>query len=246
MADAVGHDAGAEHVAGKLGISRRRAAVGAVPDGEGDAPVRKGFRHGGKLPVLAERIRPAVLIRLVGDGEMGKDPLRLQPRQDAGMGNGLHAVVKMPVPHLKAQAGHAGVHLDLHLQRLPAGGGGGTVRLRLGPAGNRLGDLVGSQLGHHLRRRVAQNQDGGLNPPPAQLPGLVQTGHRQIFRPQPLQAGGYLHRAVAVGVRLHHSQIPNPRSGKGPSLMIIMGQGVQINLRPGPFQNHIVHSAGPP
>ena len=81
---------------------------------------------------------------------------------------------------------------------------------------------------------MAQNQDGGQNTPLAQLPGLIQTGDRQIVRSQPLQLGGGLYRSVAVGVRLHHTQILDAGTDEVPGLAVVMGQGIQVNLRPSP------------
>ena len=175
---------------------------------------------------------------------MSEDSLRLQSRQGTGGGNGLHAGVKVPAPHQKAQPGHAGIHLDVDLQRAAARRCRRAVLPGLGQGGHRLGDAVLDQLGHHGRRRVPQNQDGGLDAAVAELLRLVQAGHRQIVRPQLLQLPGDLDGPVAVSIRLHHAQIFHMRSDAPAGLLIVVGQGVQIDLRPGPSQNRFLHMSG--
>ena len=115
----------------------------------------------------------------------------------------------------------------------------------LGFAGHRLRDVVAQQLLLPLRRRMAQNQNGHMDTPGPQLHGLVQTGHRQIVRPQLLQHSGHLHRPVAIGVRLHHAHEPCPRPP--PQCLIIMRQRIQIDLRPGAPQCgfHVRSSSAP-
>ena len=76
----------------------------------------------------------------------------------------------------------------------------------------------------------------------AQLPGLVQAGHRQIVGPQSLQLPGHLHRAVAVGVGFHNAQVFHAGACEFPGLPVIMVQGVQVDLRPGPPQDRIFHT----
>ena len=172
---------------------------------------------------------------------MGEDAFRLQSRQGASGGDGFHACVKVPLPHQETQPGHAGVHLDVDLQCAAALHGCGAVRLRLGQGGHRLGDAVLDQLGHHGRGRVAQDQNGRLNAGPAEFFRLVQAGHRQIVRPQLLQLAGHLNGPVAVGVRLHHTQILHVGPDLSAGLLIVVGQGVQVDLRPGPSQNRFLH-----
>ena len=70
---------------------------------------------------------------LVGGGEVGKDTLRFQMGQVTGPGNCLNAAVKVAAPDQKAQAAHAGIHLDVDLQTSTAERGGSIVFLCLGP-----------------------------------------------------------------------------------------------------------------
>ena len=88
---------------------------------------------------------------------------------------------------------------------------------------------------------MSQDQNGCLHPRMAQLPGLVQAGDRQVFRPQLFQLSGHLHGAVAVSVCFHHTQIFDVGAGTQTGLMVIVGQGVQVDLRPGSSQNGIIH-----
>ena len=93
---------------------------------------------------------------------------------------------------------------------------------------------------------MPQDQNGTLDPAPAQFLGLVQAGYRQIVGPQLLQLSGYLHRSVAVGVRLHHAQILHIRPDAPAGLPVVVGQGVHIDLRPGPPQICFFHGLMPP
>ena len=176
-----------------------------MADAEGAALGRQGIQHAGKHAELIPGIVLVLCAIHVGNGKVGKNALRVQPRQGTGLCNRVYAALKVLPPHQKAQPGHAGIHLDVDPQGTAAFHGLSAVRLRLGLGGHRLGDVVGNELGHHLRGRMAQNQDGHGDAAVAQLPGLVQAGNRQIIRPQLFQLPGDLHRAVAVGVRLHHA-----------------------------------------
>ena len=216
-----------------------------MADAEGAALRRQRVQHMGEHAELLPGIGLAVFAVHVGDGKVGENALGVQSRQGAGGRNGVHAALKMLTAHQKAQPGHPGVHLDVHPQGAAAFHRLGAVFLRLGLGGHRLGDVVGNQLGHHLRRRMPQNQDGHGNAAVTQFPGLVQTGHRQIVRPQLLQFPGNLHRAVAVGIRLHHPQIFHTGASSLPGDVIIVFQRIQVNFRPGAPQNRILQSDSP-
>ena len=176
---------------------------------------------------------------------MGENALGIQSRQGAGLRNGVHAALKMLAPHQKAQPGHPGVHFDMHPQRAAAPDSLGAVLLRLGFGGHRLRDVVGNELRHHLRGRMPQNQDGHGDAAVAQFPRLIQTGHRQIVRPQLFQLPGDLHGAVSIGVRLHHAQILHTGADLLPGHAVIMFQSIQVDLRPGAPQNCILQVDSP-
>ena len=124
----------------------------------------------------------------------------------------------------------------MHRQRAAQPDGLLAVLQRLGLAGHGLGDMQVNELTHLLPGRMAQDEDGHGDAAMAQLGGLVDAGHGQIVRPQGLQRAGHLHRAVAVGVRLDHAQefhaLPHPL----PQGAVVVGQGVQVDLRPRSLQ----------
>ena len=88
------------------------------------------------------------------------------------------------------------------------------------------------QAAHLLAGRVAQNKDGHGDAAMAQLGGLVDAGHGQVVRAQRLQGAGHLHRAVAVGIGLDHAQEPDVLPHPLPQGAVVIGQGVQVDLRP--------------
>ena len=83
---------------------------------------------------------------------------------------------------------------------------------------------------------MTEDEDGHGDTAVAQLGGLIDAGHGQIVRAQRLQGAGHLHRAVAVGIGLDHAQkfdvLPYPL----PQSAVVIGQGVQVDLRPRSLQ----------
>ena len=149
------------------------------------------------------------------------------------MADALHAGVEHVAVAEIAQPGHTGVYLDVYLQCTAAFDGLGTVLLRLGGAGHRLGDVQVDQVLHLLTGRVAQDQDGHGDAVVAQLHGLIDAGHRQIVGAQPLQRPRHLYGAVAVAVGLHHPQKFHVGAHVGPQGLIVVGQRVKVDLGPG-------------
>ena len=135
-----------------------------------------------------------------------------------------------------AQPGHAGIHLDVDLQRAAQGRGLMAVFQGLGLAGDGLGNVVLYQPPHLLLGGVAQDQHRHGDAVGPQLHGLVNAGHRQIIRPQVLEGPGHLHGPVSVGVGLYHAQKAHVRPDMPPQAAIVVGQCVQVDLRPGPPQ----------
>ena len=114
VAAAVEQNPRADHVQGHLGVEGGGAAVGAVVEGEGVASLLHGGIEPAEELVLAQGEGLAVpILRLVGDGEVGEDALRRQVRQGTGPTGGGDALVKAAAGAGEAQAGHAGVHLDV-------------------------------------------------------------------------------------------------------------------------------------
>ena len=189
--------------------------------------------HPAEQVKLPPGIGPALLVLLVGHGEVGEDALRLQPRQAAGLTDALHAAVKVTAVAEVAQPGHAGVHLDVDFQGPAQGRGLPAVFQGLGLAGDRLGNVVLHQPSHLLLGGVAQDQHRHGHAVGPQLHGLVDAGHRQIVGSQLLEGPGHLHGPVAVGVGLHHAQEADLRPDMLPQAAIVVGQSVQVDLRPG-------------
>ena len=221
---------------GKLGIACGCAAVGAVADREGNSPRLQPGNHVHKPVVLEEGIVPAGALRLVGHGEVGEHALNIQSRQGADSDQSLQGGVKMCLVALEAQPGHTGVQLNVGLHLSAGLYRSVGKRLGRGFAPDGLGDAVVQNHLDLVHGRQAQLENGQMNPCRAQLTGLVHVGDGQIFRAQFLQGPGGLHRAVAVGVRLHHAKEPGVRPHLLAQGAVVVGQGVQINLRPGAFQ----------
>ena len=147
----------------------------------------------------------------------------------------LFGAVDVALVALKAQAGHAGVALDVD--------GDGAAGLH-GPGGQvpgevdviaGLGDVVLDQVFGVLGGGAAQDEDGGLHAGLTDLDGLVDAGNAQIVRAQLLQLFGDGNGPVAIGVGLHQAQIPGPLGGQGSQVMIIVGQPLHGHFRPGAF-----------
>ena len=100
---------------------------------------------------------------------------------------------------------------------------------------HRLGEVVLQQHTGVFHRRHPQDEDGEPDPGPPELHRLVQAGHRQVVRSQLLQLSGHRHRAVAVGVGLHHAQEFAARLRQTPKGVVVPRQPPQVDLRPGPL-----------
>ena len=209
------------------------AGVGAVADGKGVAqPLLHGPDDPAEQVVLLPGVALTVLPRLVGYGEVGEDALGLQARQGAVPADAVHAGVEMGPLAEVAQAGHAGVHLDMHLQRAAQADGLGAVLHRLGLAGDGLGDVQVYEPPHLLLGGVAQDEDGHGDAVIAQLHGLVHGADGQIVGPLFLQHPADHDGAVAVGVGLHHAQEFHVLPHAAAQHVVIVGDGVQIHLGP--------------
>ena len=121
----------------------------------------------------------------------------------------------------------------MDLQGPAQGRGLPAVFQGLGLAGHGLGNVVLYQPPHLLLGGVAQDQHRHGHAVGPQLHGLVDAGHRQIVGPQLLEGPGHLHGPVAVGIGLHHAQEADLRPDMLPQAAIVVGQSVQVDLRPG-------------
>ena len=70
---------------------------------------------------------------------------------------------------------------------------------------------------------VAQNQNGKIHVAPAKLNGLLHVGDRQILGAQLLQMAAHRHRAMTVGVGLHHPQKPAGGRNRAAQHLVVVG-----------------------
>ena len=142
---------------------------------------------------------------------MGKDAVAAQIGELAHLGDLLDGLAQVLLG-LKADAAHAGIHLDVAGHRDP-----GVLCLLLQLSGvfqreHRLGDVVLAQLLGLVGRGGAQNQDGVIDALGAQRHRLVEIGHRKPVDPQPHQLVRNIFVSVPVGVRLDHAHNHTARS----------------------------------
>jgi len=167
---------------------------------------------------------------------VGENPFRRQMGQTAGGGHVVQdRLVPLPVVE-KAHPGHAGVHLQVHPHPHPRGLGRGVQLLGVGTGEHRLGDGKLGQPPCLLRRGKAEDENVPIDACPAQLHGLLQVGDPEPGRarfPQGFGGGG---GAVAVAVRLDHRHGLAAGGQGGLYRLKIPLQTVQVNLRPGAFQ----------
>ena len=135
---------------------------------------------------------------------MGENPIAAQVREGAHAGNLLHRLRHILVG-LKADASHAGIHLDMTGHRDPC-----PLCLLLELSGifqrkYRLGDVVLAQLTGLVGRCGPQNQDGVINPLIPQRHRLGQIGDSKPVDPQTHQLIRNIFIPMPVGIRFDHS-----------------------------------------
>ena len=176
-----------------------------------------------------------VILRLmaVRAGKVGENTAHPQPRRPVCRRRVLHSSGKGVSVAQVADAGHAGVQLqvagDNDTGLHGAGGQPGGVCGRE----QRLGDVFRCQQRCRFRRRVPQNEDLLANTRLPQLQRLGQAGYPDpILREQPLQNAGRGNGAVAVGVGFQN--IHQAAAGREQLVQCaaIGGQGVQVDLHP--------------
>ena len=108
----------------------------------------------------------------------------------------------------------------------------GGQALAVAPVEHRLRNPVDREIGRHLRRGIAEDQERPLDPGPADLERLLQVGDREKAAPGLVQLAGYMHGPVAIGIRLDHAD--DLRGGRHPlpDGLIILLQRVEIHLDP--------------
>ena len=191
-----------------------------MPDGNLHAPPAQ---HSVKFrKALRLLFRPAQ-IRAVGSGEVAEQALGEQARQAGDPG----ADIRVFLIYLKADAAHAGIHGEVEpggqLQKLGGFGQGESVF----HAVNRRADALPDGGGERVRRRVAQNQNGGGQSRLPQLHGLQNRtdAEKGAFV---LQKPRNLYRTVTVGVGLNHRH--NGYTGLFPDGIHIGSNGIQIDF----------------
>ena len=156
---------------------------------------------------------------------MGEDPLQkqvIQPGDQADLLQGLLVVIGK-----EAQAGHAGIQLDV-AQKALVGALHGVVELDRVFHGVDL--LADAHVGHVLGiegRGIAQHQNGQAHAAPAELYRLLHVGDGEIVRAQLPQSAADGQGAVAVGVRLDHAEKAAVRGNSVPQEPIIVAEIIQ-------------------
>jgi len=205
-----------------------------VADLRPDADARHGRKHVHEAFVLQLCERDVRLRAAVGDAEVHERALDVQVRQLRD----LPQLIQRPliVVGEKADAGHARVELQVHVQDVI---GPGQRLVELSGVFERvdlLRDVEEDHIGRVLRRGVAQDQDRQADLAAADLHRLFQIGNGQIFRAEIRQRPADRHRAVAVGVRLHHAEEFRALRQVGADGAVVVFQIVERNIRPGPFE----------
>ena len=191
---------------------------------------------------LLLRIGTVVFPRFVGNGKMSIDAFCLQARQAAGRRDMLNACFRHAAVTQKAEAGHAGVHLDVYTQLPAKPQGFGGIFLGLGEIRHRLGEVIVRQNAEILRRRMAEDQDRQSDAPVPQFHRFIQAGYRKIVRSALLEQRGNTQRAVAVCIRLYYAEKPAFFRNAAPDGFIIMADVSEADLRPGAFLE-VIHTS---
>ena len=179
------------------------------------------------------RIGPAVLARLVGHCEVCEDALRFETRQPARLHDAVDAMLEIIAVADVAEPRHTGIHFDMNLQRATVLHHLRTVFVRLRLTGHRLRDVEADQPVDLLLRCVPKNQNRHRDAVKPELHRFVNAGDREVIRAELLQLLPDMYRAMAVGVGLHHAEkLPVP-TDVVPNHMIVVAQGIEIDLRPG-------------
>ena len=184
------------------------------------------FPHRTEAGILRPGIGAGVLTSLVGTGKMRKYPGGPQV-----FGTVHHSDIGQRVGG-KADAVHAGIHLDVHLHR-----DAGLCRT----LGQRTGIFRGiHRLGEPLFRKLrrifagghAEDQDRPGDAVPPQDGGLLNVGNGEPVRPALLHIRREHRIAVSVGVGLDHRHNPAVRPQHGTHRSHIVPQRLHVDLRP--------------
>ena len=200
---AVEDNPGAAHIEGVGGLFDDGRAVGAVADGKVDATLLTALDDGHQ----AAELKVTVLRVLIGSGgKVGEDAFGLNFRELQGSRDGVDRFFLIVFAGGKAEAGHAGIELDVDEQRTAAGRGMGAqlARVSCGLFRRReaLAQLFFGKNGGGLRGAAAEQQDGTFQAVFAQVKGFFKGRYGEEASTLFTSNASHLHRAVAVGIGL--------------------------------------------
>ena len=195
-----------------------------------DALCRQRVQHGGKARILRP-CKGRVLGRFaVRDAEVREHALDVQMRKRARF----QQLRQCPFVVIceKADARHAGVELQMHVQDIIRSG---QRRIQLLRVFQRV-DLLRDVHKHHrvgkLRRRIAEDEQRRADAAAPKLHSLLQIGDRQIVRAELAQRVAQRNGAVAVSVGLHHAEKAAAGGDMFLDRAVVVLQIIQRHLRP--------------
>ena len=184
---------------------------------------RNGLNEALRLNLEVERFRR------VGRGEVGERAHEVERTMEAHLPHEFHHFV---VPH--ANAVHTRVHSQVvrrtHAERV---GSLGVLDGELGGV-HAWHDLVGQKQRDSRFRRLRQDKNRGVHQRFAQLDSLVHRGHAQVVGTGIERGLSTAHRAVAVGVGLHHSHEAHAVVDTLLHGARVVTNGVEVDFRPCP------------
>ena len=189
------------------------------------------------------KLEHSVLLATIRIREVSENALSFQTRKLHSLNNlagGLfHGIF---VAH-EAQAGHAGVTLNVHGDSTASLLCASRQLLRVLQVIAGLSNVILHQLCGIDRRGAAQDQDGGLHTSLADLNGLIQAGNAQIICAQFFQLLCDRNSAVAISISLYQAEVLCSCRCKPSQSMIIVGQFIKIYLCPSAFHLcvHVSH-----
>ena len=220
---AVKGNAGAHGVVAQIGIADARGGR-VVDDGSeaGAVYARDGALEGGVLSA------GEVLLR-VGHGEVGEHALHLHV---GAVAPARKQLVQLHVA-ARADAGHAGIHLEVGAGGSAFRDGGGFQTRKGVRREHRRGDARAHGLALIAGGDAAENEDGAHNARFAQGKRLFQNGDGEHIRARGLEASGDGNGAVAIGVGLDHGDHLDARRQRRANPAVVFLDGGKGNGQTG-------------
>ena len=149
---------------------------------------------------------------------------------------------------MEGDAAHEGDHLVVaHADAVHASIDGQVVRglhtvsvrhFRIGDGEvrcvDRRGDAILQQQGNSLQRRLTEDEDRCGNAGLTKLDALVYRGNAQSLSARSQRSLGAFHRAVTIGIGLHHSHELSAGLQTTLHFHHVVTNGTQVYLHPGP------------